>query len=154
MIKRFTIFIGVLFICTGLTQAQTLPVKIKSYLNKNYNGWILTKDKCGGTDSKVIVTGNFNGDKKLDYAVKFTRGKKGYIIAFLAQNQNYKAFVLHNNISAEDASYLSLDIWKKGEVFESENKSFRLKYDAPSDYRCESDVGGIHYYRNGKFVGY
>ncbi|MDQ6788530.1 MAG: hypothetical protein M3033_17130 [Acidobacteriota bacterium] len=133
--------------------AQTLPTKIKSYLDRNYKGWKLTKDECGGSDSKAVVTGNFNGDKKLDYAVKITRAKKGFIFAFLAQNQSYKAFVLHNT-DAQEVKYSSLDIWKKGEVFEYEGKSFRLRYDAPSDYHCESDVGGIHYYRNGKFIAY
>lgn len=146
-------FFLVLFMAQ-LNFAQTLPTKIKSYLNKNYKGWILTKDKCSGKNGKAVVKGNFNGDRKIDYAAKFVRGKKGYIIAFLARNQNYKAFVLHDSLSAEEAAGLSLDVWKKGELFESEGKNFRLKYDAPSDYFCESDVGGIHYFRNGKFVGY
>ncbi len=134
--------------------AQTLPTKIKSYLNKNYKGWKLQKDLCYPDEpGKAVVTGNFNGDKKLDYAIKFVRGKKGFIVAFLAQKQSYKAFILHDT-DAEDVKSLSLDVWKKGERFELGEQNVYLRYDAPSDFRCESDVGGIHLYRNGKFVGY
>jgi hypothetical protein len=134
--------------------AQTLPTKINSYLNRNYKSWKLQKDECYPSEpGKAVVTGNFNGDRKLDYAVKFVRGKKGFIIAFLARKQNYKAFVLHNT-DAEDVKSLSLDVWKKGERFELGEQNVYLRYDAPSDFRCESDVGGIHLYRNGKFIDY
>jgi hypothetical protein len=134
--------------------AQTLPTKIESYLNNNYKGWKLQKDECiPESPGKALVTGNFNGDKELDYAVKFVRGKKGFIIAFLGLKQNYKAFVLHNT-NAKDVKTLSLDVWKKGERFELGEQNVYLRYDAPSDFRCESDVGGIHLYRNGRFISY
>ena len=141
--------------------AQVLPAQIKSYLNKNYKGWKLSPstEGCGPETNNGVVKGSFNADKKLDYAVKITRRKKGYIIAFLAQNQGYKAFVLHNT-DAEEVNFSSLGTLKKGSEFpyggvnDVDGKSFRLKYDAPQDYHCESDVGGIHYYRNGKFIAY
>jgi len=146
-----------LFLIALVTQtnfAQTLPIKIKSYLDKNYKGWKLQKDLCyPDKPGKAVVTGNFNGDEKLDYAIKFVRGKKGFIIAFLAQKQDYKAFILHNT-NAEDVKSLSLDVWKKGERFELGEQNVYLRYVAVSDFRCESDVGGIHLYRNGKFIAY
>lgn len=152
--KLVLLSFSLIIFTTQTNFAQPLPTKIKNYLNKNYKGWKLQKDECYPSEpGKAIVAGNFNGDKKLDYAVKFVRGKKGFIIAFLAQKQNYKAFVLHDT-DAEDVKYLSLDVWKKGERFELGEQNVYLKYDAPSDFRCESDVGGIHLYRNGKFVGY
>lgn len=141
--------------------AVTLPAQIKTYLTRNYRGWKLsptTKD-CGAEfTNNGVVTGNFNGDRKPDYAVKMTRGKKGYIIAFLAQNAGFKPYVLHNT-DADDVNNLTLGVMKKGETFElggdaEDGMRLRLQYDAPEDYRCESDVGGIHYFRNGKFVGY
>lgn len=147
--------IFVLFLCANFIQAQILPTKIKSYLNKSYKGWKLSpsgKD-CGSETNNGIVKGNFNADKILDYAVKFTQGEKGFIIAFLAQNRNYKAFVLHDT-DAEDVSNLSLGVWKKGGRFELGEQNVFVRYDAPSDFRCESDVGGIHLYRNGKFIAY
>ncbi len=134
--------------------AQTLPVKIKGYLNKNYKGWKLQKDLCYPDEpGRAVVTGNFNGDRKLDYAVKFVRGKKGFILAFLAQKQNYKAFVLHNT-DATEVKALSLDVWKKGDRYEMGDQNVYVKYDAISDFRCESDIGGIHLYQNGKFIAY
>ena len=134
--------------------AQTLPPKIKSYLNKNYKGWKLQKDECFPNEpGKAVVTGNFNGDRKLDYAVKFVRGKKGFIVAFVAQKQDYKAFILHNT-DADDVKSLSLDVWKKGDRYELGDQNVYVKYDAVSDFRCESDAGGIHLYRNGKFISY
>ena len=155
MKAKLTLSVFVLFVLmTQISFAQTLPTEIKSYLNKNYKGWKLQKDQCyPDSPGKAVVTGNFNADKKLDYAVKFVRGKKGFIIAFLALKQNYKAFVLHNT-DAEDVKSLSLDVWKKGERFELGDQNVYLRYDAPSDFRCESDVGGIHLYRNGKFIAY
>ena len=152
--KLFSTSFFLVVLMTQTSFAQTLPVKIKSYLDRNYKGWKLQKDECYPSEpGKAVVTGNFNGDKKLDYAVKFVRGKKGFIVAFLALKQDYKAFVLHNT-DAKDVKYLSLDVWKKGDRYELGGQNVYVGYDAPSDFRCESDVGGIHLYRNGKFVAY
>ncbi len=144
-----------IFLMMQTSFAQTLPTKIKSYLDKNYNGWKLSPSKkgCGEKTNNGVVNGNFNGDQKLDYAIKITSGKKGYIIAFLAQKQNYKAFVLHN-YTAEEANTEYLTTYRRGEIFKYNKKNIRLNFDAPSDYFCESDDGGIHLYRNGKFIGY
>jgi hypothetical protein len=153
--KTMTLCLSLVICISPNVFAQIMPKQIKNYLNKNYRSWKLSpsEEGCGSETNNGIVKGNFNGDRNLDYAIKFTRGKKGFIIAFLAQKQDYKPFILHDT-DAEDVKYLSLWTWKKGEVFELENKKIRLKYDAPADYRCESDVGGIHYYRNGKFIAY
>ena len=158
--KTKLVVLGIFLITFAQTNfAVTLPAQIRTYLNRNYKGWKLsptTKDCAAPFTNNGVVTGNFNGDRKPDYAVKLTRGRKGYIIAFLAQNNGYKPFVLHDT-DAGDVNNSSLGILKKGEEFaygEDYEKSFRLRYDAPQDYRCESDVGGIHYFRNGKFVGY
>ena len=135
--------------------AATLPVQIKDYLNKNYKGWKLSPSErgCSMETNNGVVKGNFNADSNADYAVKFTRGKKGYIIAFLAQQQNYKAFVLHDT-SASDVKNMGLSIWKKGTRYETSERNVYVRYDAPTDFECESDVGGIHVYRNGKFIAY
>lgn len=134
--------------------AQKLPNQIKKYLDGNYKGWKLQKDECyPDTQGKAIVKGNFNGDKKLDYAVKFGRGNKGFIIAFLAQRESFKPFVLHY-ADIKWVKGVDLDVWKKGDYYTlGENRVF-VKFDAPSDFQCESDIGGIHLYRNGKFISY
>ena len=134
---------------------KKLPPKIKLFLNSNYKGWkpSASEKACGNITNNGVIEGDFNGDKKPDYAVKFTRAGKGYIIAFLARNQNYKAFILQA-ATAGKVNYANLDIWKKGELIEKKGKSFRLKTDAPGNFNCETDVGGIYYYQNDKFVNY
>jgi parvulin-like peptidyl-prolyl isomerase len=139
---------------TPAAAIPALPAKLKKYLNMHYRGWKLPSadEGCAG-ETNAFVRGDFDGDGKRDYAVKFIKGKKGYMLSFLRRGNNYKAFVLHNTGSNE-MIYSSLTVWKKGEIFEKDAVRFRLRRDAPADYHCESDVGGIHYYRNGKFVDY
>ena len=140
---------------TSSAFAQAFPSPIKGYLDRNYRGWKLSQSRkdCNADVNLGFVTGDFNGDANRDYAMKFSKGKKGYLLAFLKTKTGFKPFVLHN-YTAGDTQYSSLGVWKKGETFEYSGKKLRLKHDAPFDYRCESDVGGIHYYQNGKFVGY
>jgi foldase protein PrsA len=134
---------------------KNLPPKIKLFLNSNYKGWksSASEKACGKITNNGVIEGDFNGDKKSDYAMKFIRAGKGYIIAFLAQNQNYKAFILQAT-TAGKVDYANLDIWKKGELVQKKGKSFRLKNDAPGNFNCETDVGGVYYYQNDKFVNY
>lgn len=152
-VKLTSIIFILVVLMTQMSFAQTLPVEIESYLNTRYKGWELTKDECGESDGKTIVTGNFNGDEKLDYAVKFRHSNKGFIIAFLAKKHNYKAYILHDT-SFDDVRKLKLDIWKKGNRFTLANQNVFVNYDAPSDFYCNPNLGGIHLYRNGKFKAY
>lgn len=135
--------------------AEILPAGIRKYLNTHYRGWKLapSEDGCGPEVNGGFIRGDFDGDGKRDYAVKFTKRKKGYMLALLRRGSNYRAFVLHNTTSDEMISS-SLILWKRGELFEDGKVKFRLRRDAPAQYQCESDVGGVHYYRNGKFVNY
>jgi parvulin-like peptidyl-prolyl isomerase len=134
---------------------EPLPNQIKSYLERIYKGWKLSPsdENCRTERNNGVVKGNFNADKRADYAVKFTRGKKGYVITFLALAKGYKAFVFRNYTAAE-ADNSSLVIWENGASFPLDKESLSLKYDAPGDFHCESGKSGIHYYRNGKFITY
>lgn len=143
-----------IFSLVNITQAQTLPAKIKTYLNKNYSGWKIspTPNYCG--DGKSVITGDFDGDGKRDYTVKITKGRKGYIVAFLERRNNYQSFLFHS-LSAEETKNTALITYRKGEKYYTElgeeDSAMTLKTDAPYDSPCESDAGGIHLYRNGKF---
>jgi len=142
----------------GVTVAavgQGLPKGVADHLNRNYPGWKLAPSaaNCTMYSNGGYVSGDFDGDGRRDYAVKFTNGDKGFLIAFLKKRSHYKAFVLHDTDSSE-VTNSGLGIWKKSEVFEYEDKQLRLRRDAPADFPCESDAGGIHYYQDGKFVGY
>ncbi len=139
----------------------TLPTKIKTYLNLTYRGWKLasTSDFCSTEFRRAIVSGDFDGDGKIDYTVKIVKGSKGYVLAFLARNNRYETHILHS-IKASDVIDTGLSIFRKGEKYSTgdvgdENPtSITLKNDAPFDGPCASDTGGIHIYKNGRFVAY
>jgi hypothetical protein len=154
----FSVFVLALFLTTPTDIfAQSLPAKISSYLNNNYKGWKLSSetDGCGAEFSKSKVSGDFNGDKKTDYAVKFLRGRKGYIIAFVSNRANYKPIILESG-TTRDIKNQGLSIARKGETYgEIINDNFdrvtrRLQNDAPVGGTCESSAY-IYVYKNGVF---
>lgn len=133
---------------------QTLPAKIRALLDKSYSGWKLNPgDKI--CDSKPFVSGDFDGNNKTDYAVMFTSGRKGYIIAFLATATSYKTIILEtNSASAMKGSFLSIS--RKGEEYDQiinenfDRKTHKLKTDAPVSGGCESSAY-LYVYNKGKF---
>ena len=74
-------------------------------------------------------------------------------MAFLANGNGWKPFYLHIWDDPEEAKYSDLLLFEKGDD-SGVNGPSKLKYDAPADFHCESDVGGVHAYRNGKFIAY
>jgi hypothetical protein len=134
---------------------QTLPKSLRGYLNRNYGGWKLAGE-CypKGSENKRVLAGDFDGNGKKDYAVKFVRGTKGFLVAFLADRNQWKPIYLHIWKKADEAKFSDLMLFDKGDQYELGESNFKLKFDAPADFRCESDVGGIHVYRNGKFIEY
>ena len=148
-------FIVVLALAIFATQIipQSLPKTLRSYLDRNYRGWKLAgqcydKEK----DNKKILVGNFNGDGKRDYAVKFVRGEKGFLMAFLADGRMWKPYYLHI-YSAREAKYSDLMLFRNGESFEPAETP-KLKFDSPADFHCDSDVGGVHTFYKGRFIAY
>jgi hypothetical protein len=135
--------------------AQELPRSLKGHLDSNYRGWRLAGE-CyeKASENKRVLAGDFDGNGAKDYAVKFVRGGRGFMMAFLANGKRWKPFYLHIWKDAEDARLSDLMLFDKGDQYELGESNFRLKVDAPADFRCESDVGGVHVYRNGKFIAY
>ncbi len=154
MVKLFAIIFVLIFSFANFAQAQILPTKIKNYLDKNYRGWKIspTPNYCG--DGKSVVAGDFNGDKKRDYATKIFRGKKGYIIAFVERKNDYAPFLLYSRTAVETRN-TTLILYRKGEKYYTElgeeSSAIVLKNDALYDSPCESDASVIHVFRNGKF---
>lgn len=139
----------------------TLPAKIKKYLNLNYRGWKLasTSDFCSEEYRRNVISGDFDGDGKTDYSAKIIRGKKGFLLAFLERKNSYMVHILHAT-TASEIKDTALGVFRKGEKYTSgdeegeSSSSMILKNDAPFDGPCASDTGGIHLYRNGKFIAY
>ena len=116
--RMVLIYFLALFV-SGSVFAQQLPQQVKRYLGQNYKGWRLSESKkaCGPETNAGYVFGDFDGNGSRDYAVKFTKGKKGYIVAFLKKNDSFKTYILHN-YDANEAEYSSLGTYRKGDTFE------------------------------------
>lgn len=128
-----------------------LPLKLRSYLNKNYAGWQLVSvaDGYASDFEGAFRTGDFDGDGKIDFLVKFIAGRRGYIAAFLERSYGYEAHVLHGNMSAAELRRTGINIFRKGEQL---GRYARLPHDSPFDGLCESDTGGAHIYQGGRFI--
>ena len=151
-VGKILAFISFLFIFENSSSAQVLPQAISHYLDRNFRGWKLAGE-CTEPGNKRVIAGDFDGNKKRDYALKFVRGNKGFMMAFLATNNKYRPFYLHI-YSRDEAKYSDLKLYKKGYSYEVNEERFRLKHDSPADFDCESDFGGVHTYLNGKFIAY
>ena len=136
-------------------QAQALPAGVKTKLNKSYTGWRLHSGDpvC---QSRAVMSGDFDGNGKTDYAVMFKKGHLGYIIAFLAAGADYKVVVLESG-AADDMKHSYLSVAKKGESYagvidgdfdKAETK--KLKTDVPVGGTCEASEY-FYVYGNGKF---
>ncbi|MEP7147725.1 MAG: hypothetical protein ABI857_02465 [Acidobacteriota bacterium] len=146
---RLAIILSVLGVCQSAV-GQTLPRAIVRYLDGNFRDWKLAGE-CYEKDNKRVLAGDFDGNRQRDYAVKFVRGDKGFLMAFLARGSGYVPHYLHI-YSAAEAKESDLVLLKKGESFPEDSPV--LEFDSPADFRCESDVGEVHTYRKGKFIAY
>lgn len=130
---------------------QNLPELIQSYLNANYAGWRLgptTGEYCSAEYRSATGVGDFDGDTRRDYVVKFVKGSKAYLIAFLDRKTRYAPFVL-TSTPAKDAVNWGMQIASKGQV----TTAGRLKNNGILVGECSSEAG-IFVYRNGKFKAY
>lgn len=159
MKKSLFLFSFLMLFFANVIYSQTLPTKIKSYLDSNYKGWKIPKMSGNCGDLKSIATGDFDGNGKTDYVLKISTSKKGFMLAFINQNNDFKPFLLHK-FELSEIKDVGVLIYKKGEKYslgepgEENAKYITLKNDAPYDGVCESDSGGIHVYKNGKFIDY
>lgn len=135
-----------------------LPVGIRKYLDQNYAGWRLTSiaNGCGREFRGAFATGDFDGDGRRDYTVKFIRGRQGFIVAFLERRNGYEAHLLHGSMTVPQVRNTGISVFKKGERIPlgdpDDERYTTLVHDAPFDGPCESDAGGVHVYRNGIFT--
>ena len=99
-----------------LKTAPALPLKVRSYLNEHYRGWKLTSmaDGCSAEFRRAVATGDFDGDGKRDYLLKFIRGRRGYILALLERKNGYEAHVLES-MSVADIKHTGISVFRKGE---------------------------------------
>lgn len=151
----FSLLVGLVLLANAsfmLAKPSALPLKIQSYLSRAYPGWKQTgtASYCFPKFKQSIVSGDFDGDGKSDYTVKFTAGTQAYIVAFVARGADYQPFVLMR-ATAQEITHVGLSIGRKGN--RSENEEGRvsiLRNDAPLIGACESEAC-FYVYRNGHF---
>ena len=156
--NRISVILAFIFIASFAAEAQTVPAKVKNYLNLNYPNWVIAKQYMPSEngeptpDIKAFDKGDFNGDRETDYAFIITKDDRRYVIALIATKNSFKAY----NLLADSWGGTRIGVVKKGEKISSESmngptKSLRLKNDGVG----LSDQEGIlrtYYWQNGKFL--
>jgi hypothetical protein len=107
----------------GQSTPLNIPNAIKIILDRNYPGWEMGRvsievDKFFKENKfkffPVLVSGDFDGDGRADYAIKINYKGQWHAIIFLARGGNYEKSVLMAGGNASDLDvYLSL--YNKGE---------------------------------------
>jgi len=155
--KKVMIVLAAAFFTAQFANAQGPPAKVKNYLDRNYPQWQISGSFV--VDSPVrekrIVTGDFNGDKKTDYAVVLSKGERIYAIALLGTRNSFTAV----NLAAQKNGWIAgIGLAAKGQrVFLSESgdgssgKYFVLKHDAISLYDGEG-MSQVFYWQGGRFL--
>jgi hypothetical protein len=86
----------------GQTSSAQLPAEIKKFLDTKYPGWKFNKmsqnleNQRRAAEEKIeyILTGDFAGKGKKDYAVIIAHQGKWQVISFFQENGAYKDFLL------------------------------------------------------------
>jgi hypothetical protein len=139
-------------IAVPFAQSVAVPTKIQIYLNMTYPGWKQTgvATNCILKFRQSVVAGDFDGDGRRDYAVKFTHHQKGYIVAFLARGTDYQPYILIDR-PARGIRNIGLSIGHRGQRDENEEGGVSvLGNDAPLIGACASEAC-YYVYRNGGF---
>lgn len=162
--KKLFVSIATILLAVWVLNAQTVPVKIKSFLDEYYTtasgAWQQAPGFCDA--KKWALIGDFNGDGRLDYVVRIkTRAEAGIVnlnlIAFLKEGTEYDAVPFMIVQNKEDFLQSSFSVIKKGTTVdqglgaEGEGPMVKLKADAITSYICETDASRTYIYSDGKF---
>lgn len=168
MKKKILTILLILFVCFAPTLGQqlSLPKDCVKVLNKKYKGWKMATvandvvdwfQKSKQLFKPNLIKGDWNGDKKTDYAVLIEVGKvqlnggsyepKVLLIAFVNTSKSYTFHLLN------DGNYEYIAFLKKGGRdynWETE-KNFFYKNDAIFTGYFEK-AGSSYIWRKGKFI--
>lgn len=163
--KKIIGIISFVVLFTAAANAQVLPAKIKAYLDSNFTSaesgpWKLAPGACGG--GKAILTGDFNGDGRTDYLVrfitgKFTRDRSLHLIGFINKNADYIPDAFFEDEYTGDMLRSATSIVKKGTFVnsgpseDSEAPMISLKTDAVAQYICETDQSITYVFKGMEF---
>ena len=156
--------IGVLFLllCCGpasQVNGQELPKPAIRILNRRFPGWKFVdvspevrkfvKDYLKAA-SPVIISGDFDGDRRRDYAALIRRlESRYYLVIFLRRNSRYKMHVI------KDPSGEYLTLAKKGTSDYNYDAQKKITYANDAISTGFFEKGGVSYvYHKGRFVSF
>ena len=144
----------------GKTTLVDIPNAIKIILDRNYPGWEM------GTVSNevarffkenkfkflpILVSGDFDGDGRDDYAIKINFNGKWHAIVFLARGRDYKEYVLIAGGNAPDLD-VYLFLYKKGEKgFNAETSKHFIFQNDVVEIRFFEKASIAYIFQNGSF---
>lgn len=151
------------------SKAQTIPASTTAMLNQRFPGWKFAevsrevqqffKDEMKGA-SPVVITGDFDGDRRLDYAALITRGfvfnsqgqslgPRHYLVVFLRRTRSYKMHVIRD----PNGEYIFLA--KKGTRDYNYNRQKEITYANDAILTGIFEKAGSSYiYKNGRFISF
>jgi hypothetical protein len=158
VMMKITFCLSILLLSVWVSNAQTIPASITNQLNTSYKGWTKVPGFCEG--KKWALTGDFNGDKKTDYVVRFKVGKKSswlFLFAFINKGGKYTPVKITEDDYSDDFLRSAFSIIKKGIIVslgqgeEATGPSIKLKTDSVTQYICETDAAKTFVFNNGEF---
>ena len=155
--KNLTLCLMFMLFSAWVSNAQNVPAGITKYLNANHVGWTKARGFCEG--KKWFLTGDFNGDRKIDYVVRFKIGKtpRLRLYAFVKKGKGYLPLQIFDEAYDDELARSSFSIIKKGTTVslgqgeEGSGPTTKLKTDAVTQYICETDAAITYIYKNGYF---
>lgn len=137
---------------------EKLPASARVMLNRRLAGWEFSevssevrkffKDNMRGA-SPVLISGDFDGNGRLDYASLVQRGSRYYLVVFLRRGADYKMYVIRN----PDGEYLSLA--RKGTRDYNYNQQKEITYANDAIFTGIFEKGGSSYlFKNGRFISF
>lgn len=163
--KRIILSLTLMLFGVCSATAQTVPAKIKKFLDDYYTSpelgaWKKAPGYCEG--KKWILTGDFNGDGRTDYLARIITGKTAkkrslHLIGFINNKIEYTPDPFFEEAYSGELLRSSSTIIKKGTTVslglgeEGEGPSMDLKADAIAQYICETDASITYVYKDGEF---
>jgi hypothetical protein len=148
---------------------QKLPASTLLTLNRRFPGWEFAdvslevrkfvKEELKAA-SPVMISGDFDGDRRHDYAVLIRRGyefnsqgqaigPRHYLVIFLRRNTGYKMYVI------KDPSGEYLILAKKGTSDYNYNEQKEITYANDAILTGIFEKGGMSYvYKKGRFISF
>lgn len=148
-------FLSVSSVSWAQSFPDELPTPVRAMLNRRFLGWKFSdvspevrqffKENMRGA-SPVVISGDFDGNGRRDYAVLVQRRARYYLVIFLRRTANYKMYVIKD----PNGEYLCLA--RKGTRDYNYNEQKEITYANDAILTGIFEKGGSSYvFKNGRF---